>query len=156
MSLCHHLRKLFTYDDWANREVLDALKKLNSPPSRPLQFLAHIFAAERIWLERLRGVPQSVAVWPEFTLEQCAQQAEELPRLWKQYLSGLNDEALSARITYHNSKGERWESGVEDVLTHVVMHSAYHRGQIATDLRAAGFTPPYTDYIHPVRQGLLR
>jgi uncharacterized damage-inducible protein DinB len=42
------------------------------------------------------------------------------------------------------------------VLTHVVMHSAYHRGQIATHMRASGQTPAYTDFIHGVRQGLIK
>jgi uncharacterized damage-inducible protein DinB len=36
------------------------------------------------------------------------------------------------------------------------MHSAYHRGQIAADMRAAGFAPPYTDFIHAVRQGFVK
>ena len=40
---------------------------------------------------------------------------------------------------------------MEDVLLHVVMHSVYHRGQIATEVRAAGHTPAYTDYIQAVR-----
>ena len=61
----------------------------------------------------------------------------------------------SSQITYKNSKGEAWTSAVEDILVHVTTHSAYHRGQIAADLRAAGIQPPYTDYIHAVRQGLI-
>ncbi|HEY6147556.1 MAG TPA: DinB family protein [Thermoanaerobaculia bacterium] len=36
---------------------------------------------------------------------------------------------------------------------HVVIHGGYHRGQIAAELRAAGFTPAYTDYIEAVRRG---
>ncbi len=39
------------------------------------------------------------------------------------------------------------------MLTHTVIHSAYHRGQIETLLRQAG-SAPYTDYIHYVRRGL--
>jgi uncharacterized damage-inducible protein DinB len=58
-------------------------------------------------------------------------------------------------VTYTNSKGEVWTSGVEDILTHVTIHSAYHRGQIASDLRAEGHTPAYTDFIHAVRQGFV-
>jgi len=38
---------------------------------------------------------------------------------------------------------------------HVIMHSAYHRGQIATDMRAAGLTPAYTDFIHSIRRGFV-
>jgi len=37
----------------------------------------------------------------------------------------------------------------------VVMHSAYHRGQIASSLRAAGLAPAYTDFIHGIRQGFV-
>jgi uncharacterized damage-inducible protein DinB len=55
-------------------------------------------------------------------------------------------------VTYNNSRGERWTSKIEDILQHVVMHSAYHRGQIAIDMRAAGLVPAYTDFIHAVRQ----
>jgi uncharacterized damage-inducible protein DinB len=35
------------------------------------------------------------------------------------------------------------------------MHSAYHRGQIATQMRTAGYLPAYTDFIHGVRQRLV-
>jgi uncharacterized damage-inducible protein DinB len=35
------------------------------------------------------------------------------------------------------------------------MHSAYHRGQIASLMRAGGGIPAYTDFIHAVRQGLI-
>ena len=44
---------------------------------------------------------------------------------------------------------------MDDVLLHVIMHSAYHRGQVATDMRAAAFTPAYTDFIHAISQGFL-
>jgi uncharacterized damage-inducible protein DinB len=40
-------------------------------------------------------------------------------------------------------------------LEHVIMHSVYHRGQIATDVRAAGFSPAYTDFIHVIRHNLI-
>ena len=55
-----------------------------------------------------------------------------------------------------NSKGEPWTSSVEDILTHVVLHAAHHRGQVASGLRAAGHEPAYTDYIHAVRRGLVK
>jgi uncharacterized damage-inducible protein DinB len=37
----------------------------------------------------------------------------------------------------------------------VLLHSAYHRGQIASFMRASGDTPAYTDFILAVRQGLI-
>ena len=44
---------------------------------------------------------------------------------------------------------------MRDILAHVVLHSAYHRGQIAAAVRAGGGEPAYTDMIHAVRQGLV-
>jgi uncharacterized damage-inducible protein DinB len=36
------------------------------------------------------------------------------------------------------------------------MHSAYHRGQVASHMRADGQTPAYADFIHGVRQRLVK
>lgn len=155
MDMTEHLRRLFSYDDWANREVLAALRSAGTAPVRSLKLMAHIFAAERLWLERLEQKKQSVRVWPEFTLEQCETHAAEVPCLWKKYLEGRTEADLASAVSYKNSKGESWSNRKDDILLHVVMHSAYHRGQIAADMRAAGFTPAYTDFIHGVRQGLV-
>jgi uncharacterized damage-inducible protein DinB len=58
-------------------------------------------------------------------------------------------------VDYQNSKGENWKSRIDDILMHVITHSAYHRGQIAADMRSAGMNPAYTDFIHSVRQGFV-
>ncbi len=118
--------------------------------------LAHITSAERLWLERLLVQKQTLAVWPQFTLEQCKLEIDQLPGLWRSYLTSLGEEGLSGSVAYLNTKGERFTSRKQDILMHVVMHSAYHRGQIAADMRAAGFTPAYTDFIHAVRQGFVK
>src|SRR5271157_4208697 len=153
MELLEYLRRQFSYDEWANREVLAGLKSSPDPPARPRKLLAHILSAERLWLERIRQQPQSLPVWPEFNLDQGKAQIDELAQLWREYLTQLSTAALTQKIIYKNSKGESWSSTVQDVLTHVVLHSAYHRGQIASLMRAAGQTPAYTDFIHAVRQG---
>lgn len=162
MNLLDHLRRQFSYDAWANHEVMEAMKAsalgfqlTRSQLARPLQLLAHILSAERLWLERLLQQPQSLPVWPEFSVDECEGQIAELAKLWRAYLTELSDFALSQKIAYKNSKGEPWDSTVHDVITHVVLHSAYHRGQIASIIRAGGGTPAYTDFIHAVRQGLI-
>jgi len=118
--------------------------------------MSHIVAAERVWLERLKQVPQSVPVWPKLDQEQCEAQAAELGGLWLEFLDLITAGDVSQSISYKNSKGEAWTSTIVDVLTHVVIHSAYHRGQIASHMRASGQTPAYTDFIHGVRQGLVK
>lgn len=151
MNLLAYLRRQFAYNEWANQEVLTAIRSQNAD-ERSLRYMAHILSAERLWLERLQQQPQSMPVWPEPSLEKCEAQATELHRRWSEYLDSLSDASLAQSTSYKNSKGEPWSSTVQDVLTHVVMHSAYHRGQIASHMRASGLTPAYTDFIHAVRQ----
>lgn len=150
-----YLRTLFAYDDWANREALASLKAVPEPSPRAVQLMAHIVAAQELWWGRLHNEPPSIAVWPELTLSECERRLAELSVRWRSYLHGLTTEQLRAEAAYTNSKGERWTSAVEDVLRHVLTHGAYHRGQIATHLRAAGHEAAYTDYIHAVRQGMV-
>jgi uncharacterized damage-inducible protein DinB len=155
VNLADYLRRQFTYDEWANREVLTAIRASGGASGRSLQLMAHILAAERLWLGRLKQQPQSLPVWPEFNLEQCEAQATEVARLWREHLDLVTAGDVAQSVSYKNSKGEPWTSTLMDILTHVVMHSAYHRGQIASHMRASGQTPAYTDFIHAVRQGLV-
>ncbi len=155
MNLLAYLRREFAYNEWANREVLNAIRAQGAD-RQSLRYMAHILSAERLWLERIKGQPQTMAVWPELDLEQCEAQAAEMRQSWNAYLDSLNEDALGQSISYKNSKGESWSSTMQDVLTHVVMHSAYHRGQIASHMRASGHSPAYTDFIHGIRQGHVK
>ena len=156
MNLADYLRRQFAYDAWANKEVLATIRAHGGEDIRALQLMAHILAAELLWLERLKQQPQSVRVWPEPDLAWCEAQAVEMSRLWHEFLDLITTGDVNQTIHYQNSKGEHWESTIVDVLTHVVLHSAYHRGQIASHMRSNGQTPAYTDFIHGVRQGLVK
>jgi uncharacterized damage-inducible protein DinB len=156
LDLISHLRRQFAYDAWANSEVLAAVRTRPASAVRSLQLLAHILSAELLWLERLQLKAQSQPVWPELGLEKCEAWSMEVGRLWREYLEALGPDDLAKTASYKNSKGEPWTSTVEDIATHVLMHSAHHRGQIASFMRANGDTPAYTDFIHAVRQGLIR
>ena len=153
MQLMEHYRQLARYDGWANQEVIRSLRASDRPPARSLGWLAHILAAEYVWLSRLRSEAAPLPVWPELSLQQCDEHAKALSAAWAEYLE--SNRRLDVVIRYKNSKGESWTNVGADILTHVFMHSAYHRGQIAADMRQAGQTPAYTDFIHGVRQGLV-
>ena len=155
MELFAYLRRLFAYNHWANQEVLATMRQSQSVPERSRKFMAHIAGAEWLWLRRLKDGRQ-IAVWPDLTLAECENEVQALNTAWRTYLDSLSEQQLQQTIPYTNSIGERWSNTVADVLMHVAMHSAYHRGQIASDTRQAGQTPAYTDFIHCVRQGFLQ
>jgi uncharacterized damage-inducible protein DinB len=147
--------RLLEYDSWANREALTSLRNAAAPPATAVRWMAHIIGAEYVWLTRLREEPPVLEVWPDLDLDGCAARLEDLAGEWPAYLASLGPGDLTDGVGYRNSKGEFWTSTVSDVLTHVVLHSSYHRGQIASALRAAQQEPAYTDYIHAVRQGIV-
>jgi uncharacterized damage-inducible protein DinB len=70
-------------------------------------------------------------------------------------LKTLGPADLAEVVGYRNSQGEYWTSAVGDILTHVAMHGAYHRAQIAAAVRESGGAPAYTDFIHAIRRGLV-
>ena len=145
------LSRLFAYDDWANREEVARLGAIHAP-ARAVGILAHIVGAEWLWIARLREDEPRLAVWPELTLDQCASELDALRDAWNGY---LHEAVFDTVIDYTNSQGERWSSRAGDVLTHVILHAAYHRGQIATIVREGGDEPAYTDYIHCIRNGFI-
>ena len=156
MNLADHFRRQFAYNEWANREVLAAIRASAGGRERSIELMAHIIAAERLWLERVKQQAQSTPVWPQADLEQCEAAAAEVAGLWREHLDLITAGDVHLSVSYKNSKGEAWTSTIEDILSHVVLHSAYHRGQIASHMRASGQTPAHTDFIHAARQGLVQ
>jgi uncharacterized damage-inducible protein DinB len=148
-----HFGRLLRYDAWANGETVASLG--GGAPAQALRWMGHIVGSELLWFSRLTSEPPALELWPELDRAACAARVEELARAWPRYLSTLSAEDLGDGIAYRNSKGEFWTNAVADILTHVVTHSAYHRGQIAAAVRAADGTPAYTDFIHGVRQELF-
>lgn len=155
MSDIRNFERLFSYDHWANQQLILALESTGVSLPRSFKAFAHIVSAEKLWWERLNLKPQTYPVWPEFTLAKCRAEVEELRELWKTYLMAQSDDSLAQQIHYKNSKGESFTNRAADILEHVIIHSTHHRGQIVADLRAAGHAPPYIDFIHAVRQNLI-
>jgi uncharacterized damage-inducible protein DinB len=146
--------RLLRYDAWANAESLASLRQ-GEPPRKAVRWLGHIVGAGALWLARLRQEAPSMPVWAELDLDQCAAGIERLAQDWSRYLKLLAASDLREPVRYRNTLGEYWTSEAGDILTHVAMHGAYHRAQIAVAVRESGGTPAYTDFIHAVRQRLV-
>jgi uncharacterized damage-inducible protein DinB len=146
--------RLLRYDAWANAETLGSLRQ-GGAPAKAMRWMGHIVGASALWLARLRQEPPAMAVWPDLDLDGCAAGIDRLADRWPRYLEALAPADLEQGVGYRNSLGEYWTSTVGDILTHVAMHGAYHRAQIAAAVREGGREPAYTDFIHAVRQGLV-
>ena len=145
------LERLYEHNWWAHDAIVAELRRA-APDAETLRLLAHVVAAEHLWLSRIDGVKPRVAVWPSLTLDELVTlEAENRPR-FRELLARPDDTRLR-RVPYRNSAGNEFENDVESILTHVAMHGHYHRGQIARSMRSAGREPVYTDYIGFVRKG---
>lgn len=151
MYTVEHLRGLFSYNDWANRRVIVAMKGLASAKS--LSILAHLLVTEKEYYERLYGKDSTgFDFWPDLSLEDCGELAKKNADRYEKLLRRFEDEGLDVRTRYRTSEGVWHENTYRELLTHVVIHSAIHRGNIVLKLREDGIEPPKTDYIIYLRE----
>jgi uncharacterized damage-inducible protein DinB len=152
------IQVLYNYNRWANAQMLAAVvpltaeqftRNLASSFASVRDTLVHMLSAEWIWLERWRGVsPPAMLQAQDFpTLEIVKMRWAEVEREQKEFLEQLAGETLGRQVGYLNTKGERWEYTLGQMLQHVVNHSTYHRGQIATMLRQLGHAPAPSDFL---------
>ena len=150
--------RLYDYDEWANRryaELLASLEarqleaRIESSFSSLLETYAHIVGAEWIWLCRWLGEsPTELPDWlepPRF--EELREHLGVVETERRRFLSGVTAEDLERYMDYRRFNGEPGRDRLADLLLHVVNHSSYHRGQLATMLRQVGAEPVATDYV---------
>lgn len=161
--MAYSLKRHLAYNEWANTKIADVLREVDdtiffqdnksSFPSIAKTVL-HIWDAQHIWVKRMQG--SSVSKWPsasfkgskDDSLNGLIESSSEL----SSFLNSKPKTFLSTSYPYKNMKGEPFENTYEDTLFHVVNHGTYHRGQIITMLREAGFKQlPSTDLIHYLR-----
>ena len=152
------VRSLYAYNEWANARIFAAAAQFNevafaaprgSSFSSIRDTLAHIATSEWIWLRRWRG--ESPTAPPEWgSLPDASGLTAKLREVESDrgaFLTALTDADLRTPLAYRNLKGDDFREPLEDQLAHVVNHSSYHRGQVATLFRQAGATAPSTDLI---------
>ena len=153
MSTVAYFRQLAAHDEWANRMLIEALRKMSSPPARSLEVISHIQGTQWTWLGRMEKTAPRTRVWPGMSLDECERELPKLREAWEHLLTSTS---LDATYPYSNTKGEQFVSSIRDTLTHVFLHGHYHRGQIVMLMRQAGAEPPYIDFIEAVRKDYLR
>ena len=148
------LAKLYAHLEWADGRLLERINaNAAARTDEVMRLLAHVIAAERIWLLRLTGQDSSIQpVWPHPELGVINSNSESNRTGYRRYLEALREKDLTSEIAYTNQRGESYRTQVDDILLHVALHGSYHRGQIAKLMRVEGIDPVNTDYISFVRQ----
>jgi len=124
--------------------------------------LAHLVAAEWVWLERWKGHSPTKEEAKAFasetfpTLAVVEQRWRENERGVRDFLARLTPEALVQPLHYTNIAGERWSYPLWQTLLHVANHQTYHRGQVTTLLRQLGEQTVALDFLVAIDSGLKK
>ncbi len=157
------IRELFAYNRWANRRFLDAAAALGDEPLRRdlgssfpsvAATLEHILSAEWIWLERWNGRSPTARPghWNVGDLGGLRRAWDAVEAAQTAFVEGLDGDGLARGVDYRSLRGDPFRAPLWQLLRHVVNHSSYHRGQLATLLRQLGATPPNTDLVAYYRE----
>jgi uncharacterized damage-inducible protein DinB len=146
------IRALFGYDRWANFRLLDAASQLSTAEfTRDLGAsfgsirgtLVHIMWGERRWLQYWQegtfAPPPNADDFPDAGAIAVAWSKLEAER--QAFSDGLTDAKLATRV----SVGDQAYT-LGELIQHILDHSTYHRGQVASLIRQLGHTPPPTGY----------
>jgi uncharacterized damage-inducible protein DinB len=147
------LRLLIDYNYWARDRVLDAvatitpeqfIRPMGNSFSSVRDTVAHICAAERIWITRLKDEkPQGLQKADRLPdVDAARKEWAELEGEMRVQLARLGPEAVERTIEYQDLRGNDQSDVLWQMLQHVVNHGTYHRGQITTMLRQMDAAPP--------------
>jgi uncharacterized damage-inducible protein DinB len=144
--------RLFNYDCYVNLLILKTIIEANNP-EKPVKLMAHLLAAQQIWLSRCKGKPAiGSALWPDWKPDVFEQMINDNHRAWINFLDYSDPDDFDKIISYKNFKGDAFENKLSDILAHLINHGTHHRAQAGQQLKFAGVENlPNTDYIFYIR-----
>jgi uncharacterized damage-inducible protein DinB len=146
-----YFKRLFSFNNWANKEVLACLIANHIEDEKIIRLMSHIAHAQGNWYKRIVNQQNDVMVWDVMSVEEMSRQLEQNGKHWLDYLNRLQESDFKRSTHYRNLQGKAFINDIQDILAHVVNHSTYHRGQIILSIRNAGYVPPVTDFIQYAR-----
>jgi uncharacterized damage-inducible protein DinB len=147
-----HFKQLFKYDKWANQQLLDLFERQFPVNPRIYELFSHTLSAQRLWLDRILGLPQSVTIWGQERIPaEMKEDNENYNLAWLDFIEELQPEDFERMVHYNSSKGDPFDNRLADIIMHVINHATHHRGGIVTLMKEEGFVLRYLDYIAFVR-----
>ena len=143
--------ELADFNIWANDIFCSCLEKISNEQwnekiissfNSIQETVLHIISAETAWLERLQKKEKVTWLQMEFKGSK-----EEHIVLWKKaskqlkdFIVSFDESKMNDMFSFKRFNGEENTMKYYEVFAHTFNHSTYHRGQVVTMLRQAGFT----------------
>lgn len=151
------LERIFRYKAKANQETLAAMRQFDvaSPAQQiALTVLSHTYVVDRIFAATLTGVDHGyTSANPSHapTLEELSDAIKKSDQWYIDYVSLLDETRLAESIDFTFTDGAPGRMSREEMLMHVTIHGAGHRGQISLMMMQNSIMPPadrFTTYLH--------
>lgn len=148
---------LTRYNAWANKLIFDAVAKLPAgeatkprpgPFENMLHTLNHNYVIDQIFQAHLEGREHGFAarntdVYP--ALEQLWRAQQVVDQWYIAWSDALVDSALNEEVHFTFVGGGEGVMTRGEILLHIVNHTTYHRGFVATQFYQIPANPPTTD-----------
>lgn len=153
----HTLHRLFRYKAWANDELLAALAKLgdDAPVTQlAIRAMSHAYVVDRIFAAHLRRTDHAyTSANPSHlpTLRDLSSDIRTSDREYIDYVSTLDRDRLAERIDFRFTDGAPGCMSREEMLLHLIVHGAGHRGQVSAVMLLDAVAPAadgFTTYLH--------
>jgi uncharacterized damage-inducible protein DinB len=144
-----YFKEIAEYNLWANTIVCDWLeqitdeqwnKEIFSSFNSIQETVLHIISAEKAWLQRFKKQPVE---WLQSTYRGTK---NEHIKLWKDnsaelkaFIDAFDENDFNKNLDFKRLNGDAYSMPYYQLFAHVVNHATYHRGQLVTMLRQAGF-----------------
>ncbi|MCZ4245398.1 DinB family protein [Pedobacter punctiformis] len=145
-------QEIVNYTQLADQRIISVFNSSTIDLPEAEKLFSHVLNAQHVWVSRIKGEVPQYGVWDVHYRNEFEKISADN---FTQIREILNNTPLNQMVIYHNSKGDPYQSKVEEILFHLLNHSTYHRAQIATLFKKAGFEPPVTDYIMLKREHQL-
>ncbi|OOG47259.1 damage-inducible protein DinB [Rhodanobacter sp. C06] len=141
---------LFAYKAWANASMLEAILAIDGerfPEQRlkAIRVMNHTYVVDRIFAAHLLGETNPYAATNTEETPELAALAESI-RTSDAWLAGyareLPAERLGERLRFRFTDGNAGEMSRAEMLQHLIVHGAYHRGAVGQILDALSLPRP--------------
>jgi len=145
---------LYDHMMWADAQARASIAGMPQSPirDRAVSLYAHIAAVEHAWIARFEQRTPEHTQWPAWPIEAASELAASSGQGLHAIATTAGSEGLYDAITYQNRDGIECRNSLWEILMHIVLHGAYHRGQIALLVREGGGIPASTDFSTYLRE----
>lgn len=126
--------------------MIEACSAMELVPEKSIMLFSHILNAHHRWNAVMNQKKPEYGSFQVHELNNWAEIHYENQRSSFEITTNADD--FEKRIDYENDEGRLFTNTLQDVLFHIINHSAHHRGQIAMNFSDNGVVPISLDYIN--------